>query len=41
MLKSFLVTLLTGLTFLYLFGPIAAIVALLVIGVICYKGIEG
>ncbi len=41
MLKSFLVTILTGVTFLYLWGPLAAIVAFLIIGVVCYKGIEG
>ena len=41
MLKSLLVTILTGCTFLYLFGAFWAIVALLVIGIICYKGIEG
>ncbi len=41
MLKSFLVTILTGVTFLYLWGPVAAIIGLLVIGIICYKGIEG
>ena len=41
MLKSFLVTILTGCTFLYLFGPFAAIVAVLILSYICYKGIEG
>ena len=41
MIKSLLATLLTALIALYLFGAIAAIVVILAMGIICYKGIEG
>ena len=40
MIKSLLATLLTALIALHLFGPLFAIVVILAMGIICYRGIE-